>query len=93
MGSGPVPAEVVAMADEEDQHGRAAEWIARACGRKIRLGVELTDSAGAAQTGAPISLLEGLTAGTTRHYQFWYRDPAGPCGQGFNTSNAYRVAW
>lgn len=62
-------------------------------GAVVRLGVELTDAAGAAQTGAPISLLEGLTAGITRHYQFWYRDPAGPCGQGFNTSNAYRVAW
>jgi hypothetical protein len=32
-----------------------------------------------------------ITAGSTWNFQFWYRDPAGPCGQGFNLSNGLKV--
>ncbi|MCB9914516.1 MAG: FG-GAP repeat protein [Planctomycetes bacterium] len=32
-------------------------------------------------------------SGVTRHYQFWYRDPAGPCGGGFNLTNGWTITW
>ena len=35
----------------------------------------------------------GLSAGDSRTYQWWYRDPGGPCGGSFNLSNAYVVPW
>jgi len=34
-----------------------------------------------------LGLLLGAAPGTTWYAQTWYRDPAGPCGGGFNTSN------
>ena len=36
-------------------------------------------------------LLGQITVGSTWNFQAWYRDPAGPCGSGFNTSNAYSI--
>jgi hypothetical protein len=41
----------------------------------------------------PIHILLGLMAGDTRYFQVWYRDPLGPCGQPFNTSNAIQVTY
>lgn len=35
----------------------------------------------------------GLMAGDQRCCQWWYRDPAGPCGGSFNLSNAITVVW
>lgn len=32
-----------------------------------------------------------IDAGETWHFQTWYRDPNGPCGSGFNVTNAYSV--
>ncbi len=32
-----------------------------------------------------------LTAGSTWNFQFWYRDPIGPCGNAFNLSNGLEV--
>ncbi len=32
-------------------------------------------------------------SGVTRRYQFYFRDPAGPCTSGFNTSNALAITW
>lgn len=34
-----------------------------------------------------------FTVGSTWHFQGWFRDPTGPCGAGFNTSNALSVVW
>jgi hypothetical protein len=34
-----------------------------------------------------------ITAGSTWHFQAWYRNPAGPCGSGFNTTNAFSVTF
>ena len=34
-----------------------------------------------------------LMPGDTKCYQWWYRDPSGPCGGSFNLSNAQLVMW
>jgi hypothetical protein len=46
--------------------------------------------------GPPISTHPGngsLMPGDSRCYQWWYRDPPGPCGFGFNLSNSVLVTW
>lgn len=57
---------------------------------------------GAHSTGASGSLVEldpaaqfptMIVAGSTWHFQAWYRDPSGPCGGGFNLSNALRITF
>lgn len=53
-----------------------------------RLGVVFLDGAGAGTWGPGLAPLGGWTAGETRHLQGWYRDNAGPCGGGTNTSPA-----
>jgi len=32
-----------------------------------------------------------ITSGSTWYFQCWHRDPAGPCGSGFNVSNSLQV--
>jgi hypothetical protein len=34
-----------------------------------------------------------IVAGSTWHFQGWYRDPPGPCGSGANMTNAVRVTF
>jgi hypothetical protein len=34
-----------------------------------------------------------LFAGSTWHFQAWYRNAQGPCGQNFNTTNSYSVTF
>ncbi|MAF67102.1 MAG: hypothetical protein CMJ84_15770 [Planctomycetes bacterium] len=60
----------------------------------IRLQVVVPDAAGDAGTTVAIATAGGASAGDTRAYQFWYRDPSGsPCGAGFNLTNGYSVDW
>ncbi|MFT7669980.1 MAG: DNA-binding beta-propeller fold protein YncE [Planctomycetota bacterium] len=40
-----------------------------------------------------ISTLGSVSAGDTRIYQLWFRDPAGPCSVGFNLTQALSVDW
>jgi hypothetical protein len=32
-------------------------------------------------------------SGVTRFYQCWFRDPSGPCGSSFNTTNGVAITW
>ncbi|MFT7678274.1 MAG: hypothetical protein ACI8QC_002260 [Planctomycetota bacterium] len=34
-----------------------------------------------------------VASGATWNYQAWYRDPFGPCGATFNTTNALAITW
>jgi hypothetical protein len=34
-----------------------------------------------------------VNPGDTKCYQYWYRDPGGPCGSNFNLSNAMTITW
>ena len=63
----------------------------------VRLQVRFADSTGVSSTSLSIAAAGGATAGETKYYQLWYRNPTDPpCGTGlndFNTSNAYEVVW
>ncbi len=60
-----------------------------------RLEVLSADGSGTAVSTVNVAVAGALPAGgATRIYQFWYRDPVGgPCGSGFNTSNALEIVW
>jgi hypothetical protein len=40
-----------------------------------------------------VTVPAGVTPGDKRCYQYWYRDPGGPCGSNFNLSNAVSITW
>jgi len=62
-------------------------------GAVVRLGVQFTDTLGGASWG-PLFSNAPWTAGTTRHFQAWYRNnPVSACGSGFNFSNGYTIAF
>jgi hypothetical protein len=57
----------------------------------IRRGTTVTaaaNSATYAYDGSTARRDLAVHVGTTRHFQFWFRDPMGAGGSGFNTSNA-----
>jgi hypothetical protein len=66
-------------------------------GGEKRLAVRFGDELGRSRTTIPLSLKGGVSAGETKHYQYWYRCTIQPpCGAGvndFNTSNGYTVIW
>ncbi|MCH2105068.1 MAG: integrin alpha [Planctomycetes bacterium] len=62
-------------------------------GAVVRLGVRFGDIAGDAQWSSPFPSAP-WSAGTTRHFQVWYRNnPVTACGGGFNLSNGYTVVF
>ena len=66
----------------------------RCCGTNVvRLQVVVPGAGGGASTSIDIAARGGVVAGDTRCYQYWYRDPGGPCGGGFNLTNAYDITW
>ncbi len=59
-----------------------------------RLQVRFADAAGSSNTTISLATKGGVSAGETRYYQCWYRNPQNsPCGAGFNTTNGYSVTW
>jgi hypothetical protein len=61
----------------------------------VRLGVQFTAAYGAlAVFPTGLGALGNWSAGDTRYFQAWYRDPSGmPCGSRFNTTNALEVTF
>ena len=57
-------------------------------GTTRRLGVQPASSAGVATWGPGLTAAGAWSAGDVRNFQIWYRDPQGPCGSGFNLSQA-----
>jgi plastocyanin len=62
-------------------------------GQVVRLEVVTTDAVGQAGSGVDVAAVGGASPGQTLRYQFWFRDPAGPCGGAFNTTNGVEVSW
>ncbi|MCB9915781.1 MAG: hypothetical protein H6828_11650 [Planctomycetes bacterium] len=63
-------------------------------GSVVRLQVVSADALGAATSTIDVAVKGGVTAGDTRAYQYWYRDPVGsPCGSFFNLTNGVQVGW
>lgn len=58
-----------------------------------RIEVRVSDPFGTAIFGPGLGAIGGWTAGETRRFQVWYRDPAGPCGTGFNTTHGLEVTF
>ncbi len=50
-----------------------------------------TSATGTMSAGPGLAGAFGITSGTTLIFQCWFRDAGGPCGVGFNTTNAYSV--
>ncbi|MCB9915954.1 MAG: hypothetical protein H6828_12560 [Planctomycetes bacterium] len=63
-------------------------------GNIVRLGVRVPDALGAAHWGPGLAAQGGWSAGQTKRFQVWYRDPiASPCGSAFNLTNGLEVGF
>jgi hypothetical protein len=62
-------------------------------GSALRLGIQFADNAGSAVWMHPFLPFAGWSVGSTFHFQVRYRDPAGPCGSGFNFTNALSITF
>lgn len=73
-----------------NSHGNQfGDGLRCAGGSVVRLEIGFSDSSGSMSTTVDLISKGGISAGTERSYQIWYRDPGGsPCGANFNLSNA-----
>ena len=70
------------------------DGIRCAGGGVIRLQIRFSDSTGSSATNINVSSAGGVSAGDTKRYQIWYRDPASsPCGALFNLSNGIEITF
>jgi hypothetical protein len=59
----------------------------------FRYPIANSGSAGTIALAPGFAAGTAITPGSAWNFQAWYRDPAGPCGAGFNTSNALEVVF
>ena len=71
----------------------------RCCGQGV-IRLEILVGQGSEPTTVTSSVVisahpaQNLQPGSSRCYQYWYRDPAGsPCGSNFNFSSAMQITW
>lgn len=62
-------------------------------GGLVRFGVKSTGPTGRVVHGPGLAAAHGISPLSTFHFHTWYRDPGGPCGNSFNTSNAVSVSF
>jgi hypothetical protein len=68
----------------------AGDGILCTSGGTIRYAVNALDATGAtSQTGFGVN----ASSGSTRNYQYWFRDTGNPCGGLFNFTNGWSVTW
>ncbi len=60
-------------------------------GSIVRLGIQSATATGSVSFGPNLAAAGGWIAGQTLHFQVWYRNPGGPCGQGVNLSQGLTV--
>ena len=62
-------------------------------GSTIRLPLVQTDVFGYSFSDLDLTAHPSITGGATQNFQFWFRDPMGPGGTGFNTSDGLEVTF
>lgn len=62
-------------------------------GSLLRLDIAFPSAQGTARWSAGFAGQQGWAAGQTLTFQAWYRDPFGPCGTGFSSSNSVQVTF
>ena len=63
-------------------------------GGVVRLQVRFASSTGESTTTVNVASVGGVSAGDTKRYQLWYRDPlTSPCGAQFNLSNGVEITY
>ena len=63
-------------------------------GSAKRIQTRVANGAGATSSTVSVSVAGAVSAGDTRFYQWYYRDPAtSPCGALFNLSNGVEITW
>jgi hypothetical protein len=66
----------------------------RCAGGSIRrAGIRFADGTGAAAWGPGLNGSTQWSMGDTRYFQGWFRDPGGPCGSGFNLTQALELVF
>lgn len=55
------------------------------------LEVVFSNGSGLAASGTNLILVGGASAGQSKSFQYWFRDPSGPCGSGVGATNGLRV--
>jgi len=55
--------------------------------------IVFSDGAGIARSSVDLIATGNITGGTSKAFQYWYRDPFGPCSAGFNATNGLRVSF
>ena len=62
-------------------------------GSVVRTPMVQTDPAGSVSLELDLTSAPGIASGTTQNFQFWFRDPTGPGGEGSNLSDGLEVTF